>query len=184
MSGGWSRSDGLQTGQGMPAPPHWQASARSEKKPHGRSGCASQVSSQTGHLPFADISIQGRLSWRLRSFKDFLGRRLDPEVRGACGASRTCGACWTCWTGCADRVYRASHARIAFVTLLPFAPAGPGGPAGPSKHPPSASAATIATIVGIFFHAHSLHRRVQQVWRFTSSDIIRPMNEFVDRGLG
>jgi hypothetical protein len=103
---------------------------------------------------------------------------------GACGASRTCGACWTCWTGCADRVYRASHARIAFVTLLPFAPAGPGGPAGPSKHPPSASAATIATIVGIFFHAHSLHRRVQQVWRFTSSDIIRPMNEFVDRGLG
>jgi hypothetical protein len=59
MSGGCSASDGLQAVQGIPAPPHWQASARSEKKPHGGSGCASHtqpVSSQTGHLAVAVIA--------------------------------------------------------------------------------------------------------------------------------
>jgi hypothetical protein len=59
MSGGCSASDGLQAVQGIPAPPHWQASARSEKKHHGGSGCASHtqpVSSQTGHLAVAVIA--------------------------------------------------------------------------------------------------------------------------------
>src|SRR5712671_6781767 len=51
----------------------------------------------------------------------------------------------------------------------PAGPGGPGGPAGPSKHPTSASTAAIATIVGIFFIARPLHRRVQQVWRITST---------------
>jgi hypothetical protein len=61
MSGDCSASDRLQAGQGMPAPPHWQASARSEKKPHGRSRCASHtqpVASQTGHLRLAVMGIQ------------------------------------------------------------------------------------------------------------------------------